>query len=192
LNTTEEVTRFLENDDTLMRQLVVVASLGLPDWWICAGSIRAKIWDDLHGYPNPTPTEDVDVIYFDRSHIDEAIEKEYETQLHALSPDVPWSVKNQARMHLVNQLPPYRSAVDALAHFPETVTAIGVSLDASGHLKLAAPYGTDDIVGLKLRPTPAFADGSPHHHIYRARIQKKKWQATWPRLQEVDVTSHGL
>ncbi|MGY0205379.1 nucleotidyltransferase family protein, partial [Acinetobacter soli] len=40
---------------------------------------------------------------------------------------------------------------------PETVTAIGVNLDASGRLKLAAPYGIDDIVKLQLRPTPAFA-----------------------------------
>lgn len=192
MNTTEEVTHFLENDSELMCLLKDVASLELPDWWICAGYVRAKIWDDVHGYPVPTPTEDVDVIYFDQSHNDEAIEKEYEAQLYALLPNVPWSVKNQARMHLVNQLPPYQSATDALAHFPETVTAIGVSLDNSGRLKLAAPYGIDDIIGLKLRPTPAFADGSPHHHIYQARIQNKNWQATWPKLQEVDVTRHGL
>lgn len=191
MNTTEDVTHFLETDVELMRLLTIVASLGLPDWWICAGYVRAKIWDDAHGYEVPTPTEDVDVIYFDRSHIDEAIEKQYEAQLHDLLPNVPWSVKNQARMHLVNQLPPYQSAVDALAHFPETVTAIGVSLDASGRLKLAAPYGIDDIVKLQLRPTPAFANDSSHHHIYRARISKKNWQATWPRLQEVDIPRQG-
>ncbi|WP_214831954.1 nucleotidyltransferase family protein [Exiguobacterium sp. s152] len=192
MKTIEEVTHFLENDSELRGLLKDVASLELPDWWICAGYVRAKIWDDVHGYPTPTPTEDVDVIYFDRSQIDEAIEKEYEAQLHVLSPTVPWSVKNQARMHLVNQLPPYQSAIDALAHFPETVTAIGVSLDANDRLIVAAPYGVDDIIELRLRPTPAFADGSPHHHIYQARIQNKNWQAIWPKLQEVDVTRHGL
>lgn len=191
MKTIEEVTRFLENDSELMCLLRDVASLELPDWWICAGYVRAKIWDDVHGYSEPTPTEDVDVIYFERSQIDEAIEKEYEAQLHALLPNVPWSVKNQARMLMVNQLPPYQSAIDALAHFPETVTAIGVSLDANGRLIVAAPHGVDDIIGLRLRPTPAFTDGSPHHHIYRARIQKKNWQATWPKLQEVDVSRHG-
>lgn len=113
--------------------------------------------------------------------------KKYEAQLLALLPNVPWSVKNQARMHLVNQLPPYESAIDALAHFPETVTAIGVSLAKNGRLRLADPYGVDDLVGLKLRPTPAFANDASHHHIYRARINKKNWQATWPRLQEVDI-----
>lgn len=191
MKTIEEVTHFLENDSELMRLLKDVAFLELPDWWICAGYVRAKIWDDVHGYTVPTSTEDVDVIYFDRSHNDEAIEKEYEAQLHALSPTVPWSVKNQARMHLVNQLPPYKSATDALAHFPETVTAIGVSLDSNERLKLAAPYGVDDLVGLKLRPTPEFANDTPHHHIYRARLANKNWQATWPKLQEVDVTRHG-
>ncbi|MGY0204306.1 nucleotidyltransferase family protein, partial [Acinetobacter soli] len=35
---------------------------------------------------------------------------------------------------------------------------MGVNLDASGRLKLAAPYGIDDIVKLQLRPTPAFAN----------------------------------
>ncbi|MGY0205381.1 nucleotidyltransferase family protein, partial [Acinetobacter soli] len=55
-----------------------------------------------------------------------------------------------------DRLREYQSGVDALAHFHETVTAIGVNLDASGRLKLAAPYGIDDIVKLQLRPTPAF------------------------------------
>ncbi|MGY0205380.1 nucleotidyltransferase family protein [Acinetobacter soli] len=50
--------------------------------------------------------------------------------------------------------------VDPRLILPETVTAIGVNLDASGRLKLAAPYGIDDIVKLQLRPTPAFANDS--------------------------------
>lgn len=182
----EDVTHFLENDQELMQLLRDAASLGLPDWWICAGYVRGKIWDTLHGYSNPTPTEDIDVIYFDPSQPDEAVEKRHEATLHALSPNIAWSVNNQARMHLVNQLSPFESAVDALGNFTETATAIGVSLDAKGRLIVAAPHGVDDLVGLKLRPTPAFQEGSSHHQIYCARISKKNWQAKWPMLQSVD------
>ena len=37
--------------------------------------------------------------------------------------------KNQARMHVVNNMLPYSSSVDAISKFPETATALGVTLD---------------------------------------------------------------
>ncbi|MGI1822180.1 nucleotidyltransferase family protein [Exiguobacterium sp. TRN 1102] len=55
----------------------------------------------------------------------EAVEKELEQQLFRLIPDVPWSVKTQARMHHVNHLPPYTLSVDALAHSMRPLPRLG-------------------------------------------------------------------
>ena len=121
-------------------------SLNLPDWWVCAGFVRSKIWDVLHEFKERTPLPDIDVIYFDESNTDEEIEKSYESILKQRQPTIPWSVKNQARMHTVNNDFPYSSSTEAIAKFPETATALGVKLDEEGKLVLTAPHGIKDVV----------------------------------------------
>lgn len=69
--------------------------------------MRVKIWDTLHDFNERTPILDVDVIYFDAENTDELEKKKYEQQLLSMSRNVPWSVKNEARMHIVNNMPPY-------------------------------------------------------------------------------------
>ena len=78
MNHEQDLIHFLQQDAKLLNYLRTVDTLHLPDWWICAGYIRAKIWDHLHGYDAPTQTDDVDVIYFDPTQTSERIEKELE------------------------------------------------------------------------------------------------------------------
>ncbi len=40
----QNLIHFLKQDAELMQHLHTVARLDLPDWWICAGYIRAKVW----------------------------------------------------------------------------------------------------------------------------------------------------
>nr|WP_026825507.1 nucleotidyltransferase family protein [Exiguobacterium marinum] len=178
----QNLIHFFQQDSELMQHLHTVATLNLPDWLICAGYIRAKVWDHLHGYDTPTETDDVDVIYFDPIHPEESIEKKLERTLYQLNPGVPWSVKNQARMHHVNHLPPYTSSTDALAHFPETVTAVGVRLNSNDELILAAPYGIQDLLSLQVKPTPFFEANSSNHPIYLKRLKQKNWRTQWPNI----------
>ncbi|MBR3062869.1 MAG: nucleotidyltransferase family protein [Exiguobacterium sp.] len=178
----QDLVHFLKQDAELIKLLHAVANLDLPDCWICAGYIRSKVWDHLHGYETSTKTDDVDVIYFDPNQPEEAVEKQLEERLFRLIPEVPWSVKNQARMHHVNNLPPYASSVDALAHFPETVTAIGVRLQSDGSLILAAPHGIHDLINMHVIPTPPFDSNSSKHPIYLERLQQKNWSAKWPNI----------
>lgn len=132
----EDVKALIQADNWMMEILNTAKLLNLPDWWICAGFVRSKIWDILHDFSERTTLSDIDVIYYDPTNINEAEEKELENRLKTLDPDVPWSVKNQARMHIVNNLPPYTSSVDAISKFPETVTALGVKLDERGKVIL--------------------------------------------------------
>ncbi|MGI1805499.1 nucleotidyltransferase family protein [Exiguobacterium sp. TDN 0502] len=152
--------------------LLLVERLQLPDWWICAGVLRSMIWNV--GVPS-----DVDVVYFDRDDQSEDTEKYYESCLRKFS-NHPWSVKNQARMQIVNDLPPYPSAREAIAQFPETVTAIGVTKRPDFELFL--PYGAEDYAERIIRPTPAFRSGTDRHAIFKQRVHDKGWNDD-PSLQ---------
>ncbi|MGM8214814.1 nucleotidyltransferase family protein [Bacillaceae bacterium W0354] len=182
LKNEEDILALIENDKKMMEIIRAASQLNLPDWWICAGFVRSKIWDALHSFNKRTEIPDVDVIYFDQDKIDEDIEKRYEDQLKAILPYVPWSVKNQARMHVVNGIPPYTSCMDAISKFPETATALGVKLDNDGHLVLAAPWGIDDVINLEVRPTPFFKETEERLQIYEERLAKKNWQETWYKI----------
>jgi uncharacterized protein len=166
----------------MMRLLRSVEELALPDCWIGAGFIRNAIWDALHGRtPNCALLNDVDVVFFDRANASAAFDAAIEDQLAARSPNLPWSVKNQARMHLRNGEEPYRNTAAAIARWPETATAVAVRLRQS-RLELAAPHGLEDLIGLTVRPTPAFAR---RPEAIARRLRAKNWLARWPRLRIV-------
>ncbi|NOU74684.1 hypothetical protein GC098_25405 [Paenibacillus sp. LMG 31458] len=141
ISSREDIISLISDDEWMMDILRASKSLQLPDWWVCAGFVRSKIWDTLHGYKERTPLSDVDVIYFDALNKSEDIEKRLEAQLKQIIPNIPWSVKNQARMHVVNNIPPYSSSLDAMSKFPETATALGLKLDNQDNVLLAAPCG---------------------------------------------------
>jgi uncharacterized protein len=178
----KDVLRVIKEDEWMMDILKAAKTLDLPDWWVCAGFVRSKIWDTLHGFKERTALADVDVVYFDKDHTDESLEKQLEEKLRAQLPDVPWSVKNEARMHLINDVPPYESSVDAISKFPETVTALGVKLDEDDTLILTAPHGMEDVLNMRVKPAPYIQTSLELMKIYEERIHKKNWQATWTKV----------
>ncbi|MDP5277128.1 nucleotidyltransferase family protein [Chengkuizengella axinellae] len=179
----KEIINLVKEDQWMMDILHTVKLLNLPDWWVCAGFVRSKIWDTLHDFKERTEIPDIDVIYFDREQINEAEEKKYEQYLRTLLPNIPWSVKNEARMHLKNQIPPYSSSVDAISKFPETATALGLKLDEKNDVILAAPCGISDVINLQLKPTPYFAKTKELAFIYEERIVKKNWKSIWNNIK---------
>jgi hypothetical protein len=179
----EKIISLIKEDQWMIDILKIAKSLDLPDWWVCAGFVRSKIWDTLHEFPNRTPITDIDVIYFDPKNIDESEEKRLEQRLVSLMPSIPWSVKNEARMHIRNNLPPYKSAVDAISKFPETATALGVKLDETDHVILTAPCGISDVIHLTVKPTPYFMESRERLEIYEKRMTKKDWKSTWTKVK---------
>lgn len=179
----EDVLKLIYSDKKMMEIIKAASTLNLPDWWICAGFLRSKIWDVLHEFNDRTETPDIDVIYFDKTNIDEDIEKELEKKLINIMPNIPWSVKNQARMHIINNFPAYTSSEDAISKFPETATALGVKLDQENNLVLTAPCGLDDVINLELKPTAFFTETEDRTAIYEERIIKKKWQSIWYKIK---------
>ena len=100
-----------------MRALRAVSTLALPDWLIAAGFVRNIIWDSV--YAKQTALNDIDVIYFCTEDRSAARDLLLEQRLRAVEPDLPWSVKNQARMHRKHGDAPYKNTVDAMRYWPE-------------------------------------------------------------------------
>lgn len=182
LETEKDIIKIIQQDKWMMELLKIARALNLPDWWICAGFVRSKIWDVLHDFNERTPMPDIDVIYYDPTNIDGKVERELEEKLRKLLPMIPWSVKNQARMHIVNNIPPYDSAVDAISKFPETATALGVKLDEEDNIILTAPHGIEDVVNMKVTPTPFFDESTERMMIYEKRVRNKNWKSIWTQV----------
>lgn len=167
----------LRADAWSMARLRAVRGLGLPDWAIGAGFVRGLVWDRLTGKATRTPIPDIDVLYFDPADRRPEAEVPHEAALAAADPGLPWSVKNQARMHLRNDDPPYRSTAHALTSWLETPTCVAVRLEADDALTVLAPFGLDDLFALRVAPTPA---GRRKPDQYRERLVRKGWARLWP------------
>jgi hypothetical protein len=177
-----DVAGFLAATPALRAPLQAVAALGLPDGWIGAGFIRNAVWDALSGLPNGcNPPGDIDVVWFDAGRADSALDRALEARLGASLPGLPWSVANQARMHLRNGDPPYAGTLDAVARWPETCTAVLARWTGEG-VEIAAPHGLADLLSLTVRPTPYFAARPEKRTMLRQRLEGKAWQRRWPGL----------
>ena len=165
-----------------MEQLRSVRTLDLPDWCIAAGFVRNRVWDHLHGIAPPRPTNDIDVLYYDAADLSKEPEQAFERRLDAVLP-APWQVRNQARMHVWKGLPQHTNTADAMVYWLETVTAVGIRLEADGTLTVIAPHGVDDLVDLRCRPTTF---GRTQRDDYDARIAQKRWRELWPKVRFLD------
>lgn len=173
------ITRIIAEDAAAMEQLRAVRSLALPDWCIAAGFVRNRVWDHLHGIVPARLPVDIDVLYYDSADISKDREIEFEGRLGRLMPGLPWQVRNQARMHLWKNLPQHRDTADAMIYWLETVTAVGVRLESDDSLTVVAPLGTDDLLGLRCRPT---AFGHTKRGEYDERVASKRWRELWPKV----------
>ncbi|OJJ14247.1 hypothetical protein BKI52_43940 [marine bacterium AO1-C] len=164
-----------------LKQLEITQK-GFGSFFIAAGFLRNMYWDYAHAFSSPTPLSDVDVVYFHPAASEKTQDMILENELVELLPNIPWSVKNQARMHVKSGHTPYTSLEDALSNWVETATAIGVRVASKQHLEFIAPWGFQDVEDLILRPTPFFEQKLP---VFQQRIESKQWLEKWPKLRVV-------
>lgn len=181
--TVEALASLLLADVNACRALEAVREAGPGGAYIAAGFVRNRVWDSFY-IPRPTADyTDTDVVYFDRDDLSPAMEQQHERALIGLCPEQLWQVRNQARMHMRAGDAPYASLSDALAHWPETATAVAVRLNVHGGLDVVAPFGLDDLFAHRLRPTPAIMKRDPS--IFEHRVVSKGWFERWPNLTRV-------
>jgi hypothetical protein len=85
-------------DPKRIRILGLIRGLGLRDCWVAAGFVRSAIWDRQHKRTHSPLPPDIDVIWFDETLHEPAIDTGSETHLLRSDSSLNWSVKNQARM----------------------------------------------------------------------------------------------
>jgi len=176
-----DILNLVREDREMMEILRLVRDLHLPDCWVGAGFVRNKVWDHLQGVS--TPRNDIDVIYFNPEDTSLESEDRYWQKLQDKRPELAWSVKNQARMHIYNNEAPYLNSTDSVSHWVESATCVAVTLKENASLALMAPHGIDDLVNMVVRPSPGF---NRSLDIYRDRVRRKKWQEIWPNLKIIE------
>ncbi len=176
--TPRDVAALCRDDPGMRTALEAVAAHGPPEAWIGAGFLRNAVWDVLHGQrPNVAGLADLDVVFHDAANLDPEADAAWEARLRGARP-LPWSVTNQARMHGRNGHAPYQDVGDAIAHWPETATAVAARIE-KGEVTLLAPHGWNDLLGMIVRATPAFAE---RPEGLARRIKEKGWRKRWPGL----------
>ena len=179
-----DIADFIARNPRMMRCLAVLAAHGPAGAWIGAGFVRNAVWDHLSGKDTEaTPLADLDVVFHDPAVATAEQDAAFEAALCTAAPDLPWSVRNQARMHERNGHRPYRHVADALAHWAETAAAIAARLGPQG-VEILAPFGVEDVLEMIIRPTPAFRTKP---EIPLARLEAKSWLTRWPRLRVVGL-----
>lgn len=173
----EILRRWVFEDALRMEALAIARSLDLPDWCLAAGFVRNLVWDRLHGFARSTDLNDIDLVYFDPRETAEAKDHALERRLRGFS-ELPWSVKNQARMHKRNADRAYASTADAMSYWVEMETAVGVALSDDGEIKIVAPFGIDPLFQYTI--TPNSQRIKPLQ--FAQRIREKRWLEIWPRL----------
>jgi hypothetical protein len=173
------LSRWISEDPLRCHVLTCVAALELPDMWVAAGFVRNLAWDRLHAYTTLSPLSDIDVIYFNTADLSAAADLALEDQLRALDSSLPWSVKNQARMHLRNQDPPYQSSLDAMSYWIEVETALAARLLPGGEIEVVSPFTQTGL--FELCVTPNLKRYKPE--AFEQRQQAKAWVRQWPMLR---------
>jgi hypothetical protein len=177
----QQIVNWIKADDARMEALRIAASLNLNDWCIGAGFVRNLIWDKLHNYSITTPLNDIDLIYFNQSNVAEETDIFFVNELKSKS-ERPWSVKNQARMHIRNNDSPYCSTAHSMSYWVELETAIGVRLHHKDQLKLIAPFGLETLFSNTITINPTRVKQAD----FQARIQSKRWLELWPNLTVIN------
>ena len=174
----DQVKSWIESDKERMTALKLASTLELGDWCLAAGFVRNLIWDKLHNKTTNTPLNDIDLIYFNPKEIGEEIDLAYEARLKSLS-DHPWSVKNQARMHLRNNDLPYLSCSDAMSYWVEVETAVGVTFNEIDGVMIVAPFGLE----ANFSNTITLNRKRPKPKAFVQRVASKEWCELWPQLK---------
>ncbi|MGH3010225.1 MAG: nucleotidyltransferase family protein [Gaiellaceae bacterium] len=103
-------------------------------------------------------------------------------------PTIDWDAKNQAAVHtwytakFGYPVEPLTSIEDAVATWPETATAVAVRLLPDDSLRVVAPLGLGDLLGMVLRRNPRRVTAED----FRQRLERKRPFERWPRVTILD------
>jgi hypothetical protein len=163
--------------------LATLEQLNIPDAWLVSGCVFQSVWNALTGRPPEYGILDYDVFYFDPDvsyEAEDAVIRRCATAFADLRADI--QVRNQARVHLWyprkfgRPYPTLTHATDGLTRFLAPCCSVGIRLE-QGRVRLAAPFGVDDLMRMTIRPNLAI-DGPPEQY----NLKSARWAALWPEV----------
>lgn len=168
----------------LLKILTMLRDQHLPQALVGGGAIYQTVWNQLTDRPLWHGVKDTDVIYFDDVDLSYEAEDDVIRRFEPMFTDapVPIEIRNQARLHLWfgkkfgYEVPPLRSASEALTRYASRTHAVAVRLDADGQLQIEAPFGLDDLFAFRV--TPNMRGKSREAHAAKGMRAK----ANWPEL----------
>ncbi len=177
-------------EDILSRSRIIseilkrAPDLQMPNWYLGAGCIAQTVWNAAHGFEPAFGIKDYDLVYYDSSDLSSESENDYAAKAGRLLRDlnIATDVKNEARVHLWYEqhfgykIAPYESVEDAISTWPTTATSVAITTGTDGILRLSAPFGLNDLLGLIVRANKTQIT----EEIYQAKIAR--WAGLWPRL----------
>ena len=160
----------LRESPKVMTVLFAARDAQLPDWRLFSGAVYQTVWNAVTQKPVDYGIKDYDLAYFDLN-LSAETEKSIQKKLLAKIPSCLQNhvdIANQARVHLWFEEEfgrPYaalQNTDEALERSLFTAHAVGVRLEPDGSLSIAAPYGLDDIFGIRLKLNPDLALTDAH------------------------------
>jgi len=187
----------------LMQILRAARNANLPDWLLVSGAVFQTVWNDLTGRAPDYGIKDYDLFYFDACDLSyEAEDASIRGALLHFPTHVSTrvEVRNQARVHLWFPQKfgePYEAldcSAAALKRFVSCTSAVGVRLLPNDRLHVEAPFGLDDIFGLRFRPNPLRPVSKSFDAV--AASAQKRWpesEVIRPHAASVDdqLARHG-
>ena len=175
----------VKNSNRITSIIQTIKLINTENLMLTGGSLRNVVWNYLHYYTEEYELEDCDIIFYNPTNLSKAYENSIKSKLEYLNPDIKWSVKNQARMHIRNGHKPYSGIYNALSAFPETCSSVAIDRNWN----IISPYGLEDLLNLIVKPTPFCIDNEIG--VYDRRIRQKNWIYKWADLQIERNSAHN-
>ena len=179
-----ELAALVERSPRLMTVLQVVRQQALPDALVFSGAVYQTVWNALTDRPACYGITDYDVGYYDPDTSFTAEDAVIRGMAAALEPPLRdlVEVRNQARVHLWfphkfgHAYPPLHTTAEALRRFVCPAFAVGVRLESDGRLTVEAPFGLDDVFGMRLRVNRERGTAADWDRIITGLVER------WPEL----------
>jgi hypothetical protein len=148
----ERLAAIVHGTPSLMRVLLTIRALDLPDWLVMSGAVYQRALNTLTKRPHDYGVRDYDLGYFDASDTSYEAEDAVIRRVAAAFDEPLRSaveVRNQARVHVWFEghfgepYTPLSCTAEALERFVSPMFAVGVRLMRDDRLHIAAPFSAE-------------------------------------------------
>ncbi len=175
----------LKDDPMAAAAIEASLAVNLPNWCIIGGLVRDLVWGRV--LDRAVVPRDIDLIYFDRTDSSKETDLEIESEIQNRS-GLPFRVKNQARMHLRNSELHYSGVADAMTKFPTTVSAVGITSNASHEPIMFSIFGYGSLFRPVFQITPHFLEKQRQSDFFQY-LDRNRLRERWPEVP-VSIECH--